>query len=171
VGKPRGNCGGLVGKRILRGVELDHKHGAFLSLGGLQREPSAAGEGATEKDQGAIGVAHVPFGANGVRAGGGRPERINVGNGTVLSPAFAWAPAANRKVVPEPRIECSAINAGLATGDNGEWREREQGFDGSRSGGWTIQLRRLLGMKKGQVADSRREPCERLKSAVTGRAR
>ena len=126
--------------RILRGFELNHEHGAVLRLSGLQRESSAAGKWAAEKDQGAVGIADIPFGANGVRAGGGGPERIDVGNGAVLSPPFPRTPATYGNLIPEPRIECRAVNAGLSTGDDGEWRERKQGFDGSGTGGWAIQL-------------------------------
>jgi hypothetical protein len=59
-------------------------------------------------------------------------------------------------LIPEPRIECSAVNASLSAGDNGEWRERKQRFDGCRTGGWAVQLQRLLGMKADRTADSRR---------------
>jgi len=69
VGKPRGNCGGLIGSGILWGVELNQEEWAVLGLGGLERQARAAGEGAMEQDQGAVGVADVPFGADRIGAG------------------------------------------------------------------------------------------------------
>ena len=76
------------------------------------------------KNNGAVAIAHVPFGALEVVGRGSLAKGVTRRDGPVLGEAASWAPAAVREICSEREVERGAVGTGLATADERDGRMR-----------------------------------------------